>query len=181
MQDKKHERVTLEKSKAKIVQRLSESDYARLELQQQYQDMDMASARAKVFLQADTLRMNRDKAMMQIDTMLTDIKGIHDRVKRYNAQLDIGNITVQISDGVTMDTGELKTLLQRELDTAWAISRDLINPLRDLAGVVGHIDITKNVIMTDDQYNLYVKGIETQLSKWNYKLFNFDDNVNVSQ
>ena len=179
MQNKKHERVTLEKSQAKIVQRLSESDYARLDMQQQYQDLDNASSRAKVYLQSDTLRMNRDKAMMQVGSMMTDIQGIHDRIKRYKHQLDIDTITEQIKDGVTMTTFELRNLIQRETDTAYAISRDLINPLKDLAGIVGHIDIAKIVIFTDDQYNSYVTNVETKLKRFGYKLFNFDDNVNI--
>ena len=150
---------------------LSPAKVLELEKQQEFDSIKVTSYRAKVFLMNDSLRRIRDKAFITIDQGIYNIKKMRLAINRLEIELASGDIKTEIRDGVTMTKDELTLHIDLQKKMTFANFKDLVVPLSELAGVVGHKDIARNNVYAQPHFDKYVIGLESELKLIGYNLF----------
>jgi hypothetical protein len=166
-------------NKEEIIKKLSDEDWKFINEKKEYEtkrEVPKTSMIAKVLLQADFLRMQRDKCIMQVNQILSQIEDLKASILKHKVELESGIIKTEFKYGIPMIKDELVVLIKKEVNMAYALSRDIINPLKELCSLGGHKDVSGNVVITDEEVNSYLISVESELSQLGYKLF--DDKVN---
>jgi len=143
--------------------------------QREFDNIKRDSYSYKVALQCDDLRRTRDKSFMSITKSMLGVKNARLEVDRMQDQLDTGNITREIKDGVTMTEHEIMVEIETAKGLIEAIIKDIPSELGRLRTIVGFTDRVKNVVMTEVEYDNYVQKVETDLKHYGYDLF--DKNI----
>jgi hypothetical protein len=155
---------------------MSKEELEQIKRQREFSMFERGTPSWNIFLQIDQLRKMRDKAKDDCETMLWHIKNLKTRVRRIVWQLqDDKNIYDELKPGIKMTKDELgveKELNERKI---LGISKDIVTSLATLRNIVGHIDVAKQVVITEKEFNEYVKDVEKRLRAEGYELF--DKNI----
>jgi len=143
--------------------------------QREFATIKRDSMSYKVALQCDDLRKIRDMTMMNIEKRLLNIKNTKLAINRMQVEVTSGVITREIRNGVKMTADELRLEIETAESMAYATALDIPTDLGKLRTIVGFTDVVKNVVMTEDEYDEYVRNVEKSLATFGYKLF--DDKI----
>jgi len=157
--------------KEKIMKSLNDADWDFIKKMKDYEDIPKDSMRAKVFLQNDQLRRQRDRAFIAIDNAIVSIYDSNACISKLEKQNETGEITEELKPGVPMTQDELEVFIKKQKNLAWAISKDVIEHFNTLAGLVGCKDIAKNVIITETEFNEYVEKKRNIFKSLGFNIF----------
>jgi hypothetical protein len=138
----------------------------------QYDSLKPDSLAWKLALHNDTLRTSIRNQQEQIFKRIWNIKDIQNKIDRANLQLSTKEIYEKIGDsGITMNEDELKTYIEHMRWVKKGEVRDIAKQLLQLRANVGHIDLQRNIIMTEEQYEEYVQKIMNEIKGLGHDIF----------
>lgn len=170
----------IEEIKAKIISKLSDLDYERIKNQQKLAMVDPGTYRYKVFLHGDQIRLTVRKLKVEIEERLWAIKNGKSELARLEGQLSTGEIydelPTNISDlHIKMNVYELKLHIELKERMIEAQAGSIINSLIQLAGHVGFHDPARNMILSEQEFEVYTNEIEKRVKGMGYEIF--DDTI----
>lgn len=160
-----------EKLKAKILGSLTDLDLEMIQRQRDYDETRKDSISAKILLENDPVRRNIIKLKDTINKMIVNIKHNKYIIDKFSGQLSSGKIDIELRPGVVMNKDELEIELETRRGIMWAESKDIVPNLAEMRVWVGRMDITKNVIMTEKQFDEYVMDVEKRLKSFGCELY----------
>lgn len=155
----------------RFIKSLTKEEIQRIYDARAYDDIKPGTPTHKIALQCDALRRSMRKTKATIDKRVWSIGDLQNKINRLQSQLDSGKITEELKDGITMNEHELTTEIQHYKWTKDGEFYALFNLLAELRGVVGHKDVAKNVILTLEEFDDYVKQLNERVKKFGYDLF----------
>lgn len=184
MTEKKKKPPITEEVKADTVKKLTDADYDRLLNQQKYSMFGLGSFRARVALHSDTLHRNVVMLKRQIEEALWSIRTGKEMIKRKEDQLKDGKIyeLLPINNPdmkIIMNEHELKLQVELEQRHMEANAKDIINPLNELSGHIGYHDLAKNMIISEQEFEVYANEIENRVKALGYEIY--DDTIKNPQ
>ena len=156
--------------KEKVRNSLTDWDLRLFKQMKEYQEVGPETLRGKVFLQTDTVRVQRDECYEQIEEQLIGLLEYTRTIKKHEVELKSGLIKTEIKDGVAMTAEELEITLRREKKTAARIPKHILQQLKVLSSIVGAKDIAKNMILTTEEFDEYYLKIEKEVQSHGYEL-----------
>lgn len=150
---------------------ITKEEAERIRQQREFDKIVPGSLTYKMALFNDQLRQQLRRAKSVVEHRLWNVGNIQNTNDRLKQQLLSGHITEEIKPGVFMNENEINSLIQKN---NWLLRGELFDiprELADLRAVVGHIDITKKVIMTEEEFDDYVRWVQGELAKRGYELF----------
>jgi hypothetical protein len=107
-----------------------------------------------------------------IDKRIWNIDDLTNSIRRLELQQTTGNITEVMKDGTTvMNKFELASLIQNHKWLRDGEFNGLYSLLAELRASVGHKDVAKNIVMTEEQFDSLVTQISETVKKYGYNLF----------
>lgn len=156
----------------KIKASLSPEEAHRLEEMRKYDELKPDTYAFKLAIHNDSLRVAIRQSKEQIWKMIWNIKDIQNKINRCKEQLKSDNIYETIGESkVVMNKYELETYMEHMTWVMKAEVKGLSKHLLQLRANVGHIDIQRNIIMTEDDYESYCKDIEKQVRELGHDIF----------
>lgn len=157
---------------------LTDLEKKAIEKYRELNTLKKGSTRFRIALELDPVRRLKIRDMKNISLRMGEIRSAHSKLDRLSVQLLSGDITEEIRDGVTMMEFEVQAEIERANDLIWAGIKDLHPDFASLTQVIGCTDGTmKNSILTEEEFDKYVKGIEEELKALGYDLFDSDIEV----
>lgn len=151
---------------------LTDSEKDTIEKHRKLGEFKLNTIRWKVALMNDNVRRIKVRDMKNIELRLMNMENTDLSIERMEEQIDSGEIFEELRDGVTMTKDELTLQIRRAENMMWADSKDIINDIVSLSSVVGCTDVTmKNIIMTEEEFDKYVREIEDKIQGLGYELF----------
>ena len=147
-------------------------DYLKeLSVRKEFDGISPGTYSYKIALLNDQLRRKKMDAMNKINDSLKSIGNIVLHIRRLKSQLVSGEIVEKISDIATMNEDELRHQIFMEEHSARVAFQNMIPWLGELRTVVGHFDVARNIVMTEEEYDAYVKETEKRVKEFGYDLF----------
>lgn len=149
---------------------LTKEEIVRLKEARKFDEIKPGTITYKIALYLDSLRINMRTHKSTIMKRLWNLQNINDNTRRLRDQLESGKITEQLKDGMTMNKYEVKTELVHQEWVAIGEAEAIPQTLGELRGLVGHFDVVKQVIMTEEQFNEYAIGIIKKLRELGHEV-----------
>ena len=164
--DKKQEAID------KLRASLSKEELQRIKETRELNYLTKGSISYKLAVQQDTLKMELRQNKLQITKMIWNVRDIANQLFRLKIQLDYGSITEKLNGtDTTMTKDELKTMIEH---MTWVQTGEVVaipSFLLKIRGLVDHFDIEKKKIISEVQFDQYVKDVETELKTLGFELF----------
>lgn len=149
---------------------LTKLEHTKLLEARKLRELKMDTISYKVFLEGDSVKRglakNKHDVLNEVKAAL-DLKNI---ATRHEISMKSGDYP-ELKPGVPMTKEELDAELFAANFKAWATTKDIIPSLIDLRRWVNVKDLENKIIMTEEQYDEFVKETEARLSKVGLKLF----------
>lgn len=155
----------------KMVETLTKEEMERILQQREYDTIEEGTPTYKIAVMCDTLRQNQRRLKGTISKRIWTISDVANTINRLQMQLDSGTVTEKLKDGVTMSQNELNVLINHN---KWAKDGEfyaLFPLLAELRALVGHKDVARNVIITQEKFDEYVDFIAAEVEMYGYNLF----------
>jgi len=155
----------------KFVKELKKPEIERIKEIRRFETLKPDTNRFKVALLCDPLRQELRQAETTLMKRMWSMADLQTNIDRLREQLESGNITEEIKQGLIMNKAELQNLIQHNV---W-LQQGEFNALRiilgKISGMVGHIDYIKNVIISEEQFEQKVEEVKEYAKKYGYDLF----------
>ena len=154
-----------------FVKSLTAAEIQRIKSMRDYDAIKPDTPTWKIAILCDDLRQNKRRLMSTVTKRLWTIGDLGNNMDRLNVQLTSGNITEIMKNGLPMNSFELKSLIQHNRWLRDGEFHALFPLLAELRGLVGHLDVARKVIMSQEQYDDYVLSIANSCKSYGYTLF----------
>lgn len=154
-----------------FVKSLTKEEIKQIKEQREFEDIKTGSYTYKIALLGDSIRSNLRTLKLKISKRLWSIDDLTNNIRRIKVQLESKLITEKLKTGEVMTEPELITYMQHH---EWLREGEVVAipiSLAEMRAYVGHKDIVRNVVMSEDEFNLYVAGLESELAKRGFKMF----------
>lgn len=155
-----------------FVKSITKEEVERLVESRKFDNIEPGTLTYKIALYLDSLRRDLREKKMTIYKRLWNIRNVNNTSLRLNEQLKSGKITEILKDGVTMNAFEVTTELKHQEWLAVGEAEVIPQTLAEIRGLVGHFDVVKQVIMTEEQFDEYAGGILKELKELGYEVLN---------
>jgi hypothetical protein len=137
-----------------------------------YDYLDKDSKAYQLALNQDALRVNIRTWKEEVEKRLWNIKDIRNKINRSLDQLKSGEIYETIGETkIVMNKYELQTYIEHMRWVQRGEVRAIPKTLLQIRGCVGHIDITRNVVMEEKDYESYVTEIENKVIELGFNIY----------
>lgn len=161
-----------------ILKSLDDNDWKRIDEIKYYQQFDKDSITAKIVLQNDTVRADRDTKIDNILEMINHIRNVITTNERKQEQVDTGKITEELKEGILMNKQELEFEILAGSRIIKNTLRRIVKELGMLRNLVGSHDLLGNEIMSEKKYDEFVIETEKTVKKLGFDLFDNEINNN---
>lgn len=158
-------------TKRSILNSWDGEDWKRHAERDHFQSFDRDSITAKIMLQNDSVRADRDVKIDNVNEQVNHIRNALTANMRKQEQFDSGVITDELSPGIPMNKHELEFEIKGGERVIMNTIRRVTRELASLRNVVGSHDLMKNPIMTEEEYDEFVLKTEQDLKKLGVDLF----------
>ena len=171
MEQKKGNREEIKKELLEELRKnLTKEELERIDHQREFDKINPGTAAYRMGVAVDPLRRQWLAAKSSIQKHLWNVDNITNQIRRLKAQLVVKNITEELKPGVYMNEHEMEAQIAH---AGWLLEGEVnaIAPqLWQIRGVVGQHDLAKEVIVTEEQFDEYVRDVEKQLKGFGYAL-----------
>jgi len=158
-------------TKRDILKSMDNDDWKRVDEFKHYQQFNRNSITARICVQNDTVRADRDTRIDNVAEMINNIRNGITTNRRKQDQIDSGLITDELRPDVLMNKEELEFEIHSGARVIRNTTRRITLELGYLRNLVGTHDLLRNEIMDEKQYDKYVLDVEKQLKKLGVDLF----------
>jgi hypothetical protein len=150
---------------------LTADEKQRIEEQRKFLDIEPNTLSWKMALYVDPVKKGIRAHKLTIKKVLWNIENLLDKIKRYEEQIETGQVHEELKPGVLMNRSELILEINH---ARWIIEAEINGLVSEIAKIrvyVGIKDFAKVVIITLEEFEEYVKTIETKIKSLGYQLF----------
>jgi hypothetical protein len=150
---------------------LTHDEISRIDEQRKFDEITPGTPTYRMALHNDGLRAQARMCKSIIEKQRWNIRQLQQANDRLKKQILSGNITEEVRDGVTMTPAEVETLIWKN---NWNINSEVLSipmTLAELRGIVGHMDVARRIVMTQEQFDAYVAEIESHVKEAGFNLF----------
>ena len=154
-----------------FIKSLTKEEMLRIKQIREFSDIKPNTITYNIAVLCDQLRQNVRRLKLDIGKRLWNIDDLTNAITRLNTQLLSGVIVETMKNGVVMNENELKSLIKQH---EWLRDGEffaLYPRIAELRSNVGHVDVSKRVIMELDAFDKYVEEIAEYVKKYGYDLF----------
>lgn len=148
---------------------ISKEELERIKKQREFDSIKQGTYTYKIALFSDQLRQNMYKHKSVVENRLWNVHNLLNNITRLEEQLKSGNITEKLDNELVMNDIEVKTLIQKNKWLLEGEARAIPLELGLLRSVVGHLDVAKNVIMTEEEFETYAENVLKRLADAGYE------------
>jgi len=157
--------------KQSLMKSMTKEDWSRIEEQKKFEMVKKGSFTERLVLYLDGIREIIRSKQLLIDKRIWNVRDIQNGIRRKKIQITSGTITEKLKDGITMTAEELNTQIMYEQWMVRGEVHSIASILGEIRGVVGHNDVAKKVVMSEDEFNSYADKVVMQLKEMGHELF----------
>jgi len=158
--------------KKQIMKGMTDADWQRIKAQKEFETIKEGTVTWKLALYCDTLRKLTRKHKLDIMHKLWNIRNVQRTNKRLQAQLDKGPdfITEKTDKGVLMNETEVKILIDYNTWLERGDAEYIPQVLAEIRKFVGNIDYSREVVLSEQEFERYAKEVLDELTSYGYDL-----------
>jgi hypothetical protein len=154
-----------------FIKSLTKDEIKRIKATRLFEDLKEGTYGRKVAVLCDSIRSDIRKNKIQLAQRLSVIDSTHTVIQRLKQQLVSGVITEELKPGLKMTPSEVECKMNENVLVKDAEVTNIPVILANIRQYVGHMDVDRKIVMTEDEFEAFAADYEAQLKKRGYDLF----------